>query len=71
MIARERILLYETNLYNLCVNISDLWNFCKHFYCSFLINLNKSQKWKKASRSAEIDYGEENKMFLEFIFNAT
>ena len=28
----------------------------------------KTQKWKKASRIEENDYGEENEMFLELIF---
>ena len=30
----------------------------------------KTQKLKKPSRDAENDYGEENKMFLKFIFTA-
>ena len=30
----------------------------------------KTQKWKKASRGEENDYGEENKMFLKLIFTA-
>ena len=30
----------------------------------------KTQKWKKASRSEENDYGEENKKFLELILTA-
>ena len=40
------------------------------FYLSLWINLNKSQRWKKPSRSPESDYGEENKTFSEFIFTA-
>ena len=30
----------------------------------------KTQKWKKPSRDAENDYGEENEVFLKLIFTA-
>ena len=30
----------------------------------------KTQKWKKASRGSKLDYGQESKMFLKFIFTA-
>ena len=47
--------------------IQNCWKSYILFYLSLWLNLNKSQKWKKASPSGEIDYVEEVKKFLQFL----